>query len=468
MIARARSCVRGGSDEAWSLRGPCRRPGDLRRGNARRGERLRRPADAVGMAGHAGGPSPDRHERAGALRPVGCRALARRPPRAGHVERAGGPGRDARDVRHQCPGADGRARDERPSWPLGLLRRRLLAGRQAGVGVGRRAGRPALLPRDPAGRFVPDGPVPAGHFPAGIAYGQTPLGDRLYVANNLGGDPFTTGAVRGSAGPPGHGHQPGHGPDHRHDRPRARRSTRSASRSTTTATKAYVTNWMGRSVSVIDTTAQRVWRPSGSRRPTIRSRPITHGDRRQPENDEIYTANAISDTVSVLDSRRDRLAATIDVALVPGAPKGSMPEGLAVSPDGGTLYVADAGENAVAVVDLRTRRVRGFIPTAWYPADVEGRSRRPPARRRQHQRLRCRPEPVRTVLAAPGPGMRDGHRVLPGLLREPVQRHDDPRVGAGDRPARRPRVRPPAAAVDGAGAPQQPRRRAACARAARR
>src|SRR6478609_10629494 len=39
----------------------------------------------------------------------------------------------------------------------------------------------------PAGRFVPDGPIPAGHFPAGIAYGHTPRGDRLYVANNLGG-----------------------------------------------------------------------------------------------------------------------------------------------------------------------------------------------------------------------------------------------------------------------------------------
>jgi DNA-binding beta-propeller fold protein YncE len=36
--------------------------------------------------------------------------------------------------------------------------------------------------------------IPAGFFPAGLAYGHTPIGDRLYVANNLGGEPFTTGS----------------------------------------------------------------------------------------------------------------------------------------------------------------------------------------------------------------------------------------------------------------------------------
>ena len=37
------------------------------------------------------------------------------------------------------------------------------------------------------GRLSPAGDIPAGFFPAGIAYGHTPRGDRLYVANNLGG-----------------------------------------------------------------------------------------------------------------------------------------------------------------------------------------------------------------------------------------------------------------------------------------
>src|SRR5262245_29085871 len=90
-----------------------------------------------------------------------------------------------------------------------------------------------------------------------------------------------------------------------------------------------------------------------------------------PVRDEVYTANANSDTVSVIDTRRDRVTDTIDVGLVPHGPKGSMPEGLGVSPDGETLYVALSGENAVAVVDLDRGRTVGFIPTAWYPSAVQ-------------------------------------------------------------------------------------------------
>ena len=222
-----------------------------------------------------------------------------------------------------------------------------------------------------AGRFVPEGPIPAGHFPAGIAYGRTPLGDRLYVANNLGGDPFTTGSYED---PPGH--------EVTVINPATGRITATIDLGTPGdpfgvafnrgATKAYVTNWAGRSVSVVDTTAQRLVKTivlSPQTDPLRADHPTAIAA--NPRNAELYTANASSDTVSVIDSRRDRVAATIDVALVPGAPKGSMPEGLAVSPDGGTLYVAEAGENAVAVVDLRSRHVRGFIPTAWYPADVK-------------------------------------------------------------------------------------------------
>src|SRR5262249_17317165 len=90
-----------------------------------------------------------------------------------------------------------------------------------------------------------------------------------------------------------------------------------------------------------------------------------------PVRDEVYTANANSDTVSVIDTRTDALAATIDVGLVPNGPKGSIPDGLGMSPDGSRLYVALAGENAVAVVDVIRRRTIGLIPTGWYAADVK-------------------------------------------------------------------------------------------------
>ena len=220
------------------------------------------------------------------------------------------------------------------------------------------------------GSLTATGDVPAGHFPSGIAYGRTPLGDRLYVADNLGGAPFTTGSYED---PPGH--------EVNVIDPATGAKTTTIDLGTAlqplgvtferTGRKAYVTNWAGRSVSVIDTASEH---KTGDilLSPPQRVLEADHpsGIAANPVRDEVYTANANSDTVSIIDTRTDRVAENLDVALVPGSPKGSLPEGLAVSADGATLYVAEAGENAIAVVDLRRREVQGFIPTAWYPSSV--------------------------------------------------------------------------------------------------
>ena len=223
----------------------------------------------------------------------------------------------------------------------------------------------------PDGVLVPAQDIKAGFFPAGLAYAETPRGPRLYVANNLGGpsDPDNT-----YEDPPGHTVTV--------IDPTAGRAVATIDLGTAldpigitfnrTGTKAYVTNWTGRSVSVIDTAQQRLVS-------TVLLSPRTNalladhptGIATNPTQDEVYTANANSDTVSVISTRTDRLIATIDVSLVHGAAKGSTPVGLTVSPSGRTLYVADAGENAIAVVDLATRRTVGFVPTAWYPADLK-------------------------------------------------------------------------------------------------
>ncbi|MEA2222636.1 MAG: hypothetical protein QOH83_1012, partial [Solirubrobacteraceae bacterium] len=205
------------------------------------------------------------------------------------------------------------------------------------------------------------------YFPAGLAYGHTPKGDRLYVAGNLG-------ALAGAAGnPPGHTVSvvdPGTGAVTKTiDLGSALEPLGVAFAAD--GAKAYVTNWLGRSVSVIDTATE-------AKTADIQLSPLDDPDQADhpgavaanPMRHEVYTANANSDTVSVIDTDSDALATTIDVGLVPGAAKGAIPSGLAVSPDGDTLYVAEAGENAVAVVDLRDRQVTGFIPSAWYPAAV--------------------------------------------------------------------------------------------------
>ena len=87
----------------------------------------------------------------------------------------------------------------------------------------------------------------------------------------------------------------------------------------------------------------------------------------------LYVANGESDTVSVIDTRTDRLAQTISLARPEDLYKGAIPNSLALDPDEeDVLYVTLAGENAVAVVDLEddAGQVVGRIPTGWYPSSI--------------------------------------------------------------------------------------------------
>ena len=147
------------------------------------------------------------------------------------------------------------------------------------------------------------GQIPTPFFPAGLAYGKTPKGDRIYVANNLGG-------AAGATNPPGRtvtvidpktNHvvntidlglalQPYGVAFGRNGR------------------KVYVTNWMGRSVSVIDTRTERVRRRillSPPNNPQLADHP--NAIVANPRRNEVYTANGNSDTVSVIDTKRERV-----------------------------------------------------------------------------------------------------------------------------------------------------------------
>jgi YVTN family beta-propeller protein len=209
------------------------------------------------------------------------------------------------------------------------------------------------------------GQIPAPWFPAGMAYGHTPIGDRIYVANNL-------------AGPAGTDNPPG-----------GTVTVIDPAQNTTSlidlgirrqplavtferrGLKAYVTNWVGRSVSVIDTARQQKKRDI-LLSPLSNPFQADHPDAivANPARDQVYVANANSDTVSVIDTVHDRLAATLRVGLTGKGPTGATPTGLAVSPNGRTLYVSLGGENAVEVIDVPSRKRLGLIPTAWYPTDV--------------------------------------------------------------------------------------------------
>src|SRR5262249_32738827 len=97
----------------------------------------------------------------------------------------------------------------------------------------------------------------------------------------------------------------------------------------------------------------------------------------------VYVANANSDTVSVIDTRTDRVAETIACRPESRLPFGSGANALALGKNEDTLYVANGTTNGLAVV-RRGERARarpgrpgpaasavvGLIPTGWYPGAV--------------------------------------------------------------------------------------------------
>jgi YVTN family beta-propeller protein len=93
----------------------------------------------------------------------------------------------------------------------------------------------------------------------------------------------------------------------------------------------------------------------------------------------LLVANTYSDTISVIDTRTNMVARTIDLTLpitVPGQSKPNFmlgPNAIAVDPAHAVAYVALYNGNAIAVVDLSggaMNPVMGFIPVAYAPSSV--------------------------------------------------------------------------------------------------
>ena len=78
----------------------------------------------------------------------------------------------------------------------------------------------------------------------------------------------------------------------------------------------------------------------------------------------LYVVNSDADSVSVIDTRTDKVVQTINVRLNESPQNGMSPEGIALSDDEKTLYVANAHSNTVAVVSVANKsKLLGFIPT---------------------------------------------------------------------------------------------------------
>src|SRR5262249_39327268 len=147
----------------------------------------------------------------------------------------------------------------------------------------------------------------------------------------------------------------------------------------------YVSNWGGRSVTLLNAPEQKRLREIA-----VGVRP---NDMALAPDGRLFVACAGDNTVHVIDTRgidnpvpppppqsrppvgppepvAGAVIEIISTALYPASPEGSTPCAVAVSPRDTTLYVANADNNAVASVDISDRtisRVRGFIPVGWYP-----------------------------------------------------------------------------------------------------
>jgi YVTN family beta-propeller protein len=135
--------------------------------------------------------------------------------------------------------------------------------------------------------------------------------------------------------------------------------------------KAYVSSERDREIVVLDLHGA----------PAVTGRIKVHGEPAKmilnKAQNLLFAVSDNSDSVVIVDTVKDRVLAeiktTAPAAVFPNRAgfKGSIPTGLALSPDEGTLYVTNAGTNSVAVIrldrDPDDSRVVGLIPTGWYP-----------------------------------------------------------------------------------------------------
>jgi len=127
--------------------------------------------------------------------------------------------------------------------------------------------------------------------------------------------------------------------------------------------KLFVSNERDGTVTIIDVATKETKTLSTGANPA--------GLTKSPDESKIYASNSGSDTISVIDTRTERVTQTIylrigDLGGIPGA----SPLGMTASPDGKWLYVAMYDINAVAVVDTTRGQLKGFIPAGWGPTAV--------------------------------------------------------------------------------------------------
>ena len=138
----------------------------------------------------------------------------------------------------------------------------------------------------------------------------------------------------------------------------------------------YVSTWGGWTVSAFP--AQANGRLDGGTRIRVARHPsamLLNAD-----GSRLFVASGSTDRVSVVDTRAQRVIATLNDPS-PETGEGSTPNELSLSPDGTRLFVAEADNNAVGIFDLSPETAGiaaasgrdslvGRIPVGWYPSGL--------------------------------------------------------------------------------------------------
>lgn len=89
---------------------------------------------------------------------------------------------------------------------------------------------------------------------------------------------------------------------------------------------------------------------------------VTRGDR-------AWVANALSDSISEIDLRAERVIRTIPILFKGQRIFGAMPNAMAMC--GNRLLVCNGGDNALCEIDLATGKVAGFRPAGYFPVAIQ-------------------------------------------------------------------------------------------------
>ena len=91
-----------------------------------------------------------------------------------------------------------------------------------------------------------------------------------------------------------------------------------------------------------------------------------------PNGKFLVVANAGNDTLSVIDTRTDKIVETICARQNPGDLFGAQPNALAFDKSGKKLFVCNGTQNAVAVFQFKpgASQLLGLIPVGWFPGAI--------------------------------------------------------------------------------------------------